>query len=206
VSESEVVFLFAGAIVPDKGVIHLARAFAQIARQVSSVHLALAGSSGLWGPAETAARTASPYENDVRKALAEPFKAGRVHMLGNVSYVDMPGTYAASDALILPSIVKEGCPLTVLEALAAGRPVIASGLGGTPELTTPETGTLVPPGDDAALVTAMQTLTEHPVARQKASVAARRRSADFSWDAVARRLEAIYDDAPLTSRAALRRD
>jgi colanic acid/amylovoran biosynthesis glycosyltransferase len=62
---------------------------------------------------------------------------------------------AASHALILPSFA-EGLPVVVMEAMAAGRPVIATSIAGLPELVTPDTGWLVPAGDAAALANAIR--------------------------------------------------
>lgn len=67
-------------------------------------------------------------------------------------------------ALILPSFA-EGLPMVVMEAMANGRPVIATAIAGVPELVSRETGWLVPAGDAAALAEAMQALAEMPVDR-----------------------------------------
>jgi colanic acid/amylovoran biosynthesis glycosyltransferase len=68
---------------------------------------------------------------------------------------------AASTALILPSFA-EGLPVVIMEAMAAGRPIIATSIAGVPELVTPDTGWLVPAGDATALATAIQTLAQTP--------------------------------------------
>ena len=82
--------------------------------------------------------------------------AERVRFLG--SRTDVPEVLGASDVFVLPSLY-EGHPLSVMEAMAAGRPVIATTVGGVPELVRPgETGLLVPPGDTSALAVAMERL------------------------------------------------
>jgi glycosyltransferase involved in cell wall biosynthesis len=82
--------------------------------------------------------------------------ADRVRFLG--SRTDVPEVLGASDVFVLPSLY-EGHPLCVMEAMAAGRPVIATAVGGVPEVVRPgETGVLVPPGDVAALAVAMARL------------------------------------------------
>jgi glycosyltransferase involved in cell wall biosynthesis len=60
----------------------------------------------------------------------------------------------AADVFCLPSI-REGCPNVILEALASGRPVVASRVGGIPELAGPENSILVPPSDPEALADAL---------------------------------------------------
>lgn len=64
------------------------------------------------------------------------------------------------DIILVPSIIPEACPRTIIEAMAVGRPVIATPLGGSKELVTPETGILVPPEDPRSLSSAIRTLAE----------------------------------------------
>ncbi len=68
---------------------------------------------------------------------------------------------AAAQALILPSFA-EGLPMVVMEAMAAGRPVIATSIAGVPELVTRDTGWLVPAGDAQALADAIGTMAATP--------------------------------------------
>ncbi len=194
VKPDDLVFLFAGAIVPDKGVIHLARAFARVAARASSAHLALAGTSGLWGSSTDCEPPFGMYESEVEQALRPAIESGQVHRLGKVGYADMPATYAASDALVLPSVVREGYPLVVLESMAAGRPVIASDIGGVPEILDAQTGILVPPGDEERLADAMWTLLNDHDRRASLGEAASQKANEFSWASVAQQLDAIYLD------------
>ena len=62
------------------------------------------------------------------------------------------------DIVLVPSIIPEACPRTIIEAMAVGKPVIATPLGGSKELVTPETGLLVPPEDASAVAEAIATL------------------------------------------------
>ena len=62
------------------------------------------------------------------------------------------------DIVLVPSIIPEACPRTIIEAMAVGKPVIATPLGGSKELVTPETGILVPPEDASAVAEAIATL------------------------------------------------
>ena len=62
------------------------------------------------------------------------------------------------DIVLVPSIIPEACPRTIIEAMAVGKPVIATPLGGSKELVTPETGILVPPEDASAVADAITTL------------------------------------------------
>jgi glycosyltransferase involved in cell wall biosynthesis len=75
---------------------------------------------------------------------------GRVRFEGYHPHEEIPAWIAAADALCLPSLT-EGCPNVVLEALACGRPVVASRVGGVPEIVSDETGVLVEPENAADL-------------------------------------------------------
>jgi glycosyltransferase involved in cell wall biosynthesis len=69
---------------------------------------------------------------------------------------DQAGLWESMDLLVVPSLWWENSPLTVLEALAAGLPVIASRTGGVPEVLPGGAGVLVPPGDVEALRAAIE--------------------------------------------------
>jgi glycosyltransferase involved in cell wall biosynthesis len=76
------------------------------------------------------------------------------------------------DVFVLPSLA-EGTPNSIVEAMAHGLPVIATEVGGIPDLLTPETGILVPPGDRARLAEAMCRLAADPALRASMGRAAR---------------------------------
>ncbi|MFT4084119.1 MAG: glycosyltransferase [Nocardioides sp.] len=97
--------------------------------------------------------------------------ADRVSLLGLRD--DVPGLLRDADALVLCSRY-EGLPNVVLEAMALGRPVVATRVGGCPELVTPQTGLLVDPGDPAGLAEAMTRLARMSAA-QRARLGARAR-------------------------------
>jgi len=194
VPEDGTVFLFAGAIIPEKGVIHLARAFSRLADQDSSVHLVLAGTSRLWGGRLAEDTPGDTYEGEVRKILHEDVNAGRVHFLGKVASSKMPMLYAASDVLVVPSVWREAFGLVALEALATGCPVIASSVGGLVEFVNEKNGLFVPPGEETALENAMQTLASDADLRKKLGKAAYLQAQRFSWESTAQQLDIIYRD------------
>ena len=185
----ETIFLYAGAIVPEKGVIHLARSFARL--EAPGARLILAGGGGLWGGALNK-RDVSGYETSVRDALGPALATGRAHALGNVPTAQMPAIYAAADVVVVPSVWREAFPMVALEAAASGRPVIASHTGGLPESVTNATGVLVPPGDENALFDALQALTGDGTRRRQMGLAARELAPGFSWPAAADQIDRIY--------------
>jgi glycosyltransferase involved in cell wall biosynthesis len=93
---------------------------------------------------------------DVERQVAALGIADRVHLAGWQR--DMPAVYAALDVLVLTSL-NEGTPVTAIEALAAGVPVVATDVGGVADVVRDkETGFLVPPGDAGALARSVSAL------------------------------------------------
>jgi glycosyltransferase involved in cell wall biosynthesis len=126
------------------------------------------------------------------QALAGELGLGdAVRFTGHVT--DMPALYAALDVLVAPSRW-EGFGLMLVEAMAAGKPIVASAVGAIPEvLGGSGAGILVPPADPAALAQAVAPLLADPGARAAMGAAGRERAGDFSWEASGRRLAAVYD-------------
>jgi glycosyltransferase involved in cell wall biosynthesis len=104
---------------------------------------------------------------------------------------------------IVPSVWPEPCPTVLLEAMAAGRAVVASSVGGIPELVVDgETGLLVPPGDAAALRHALQRMLDDPTLRRRMGAAGRKRVEQFRGDRVVPRIERVYQQVRLRQRCA----
>ena len=119
--------------------------------------------------------------------------ADRVRFLGHRR--DVPDLLAACDVFVLPSLY-EGLPLSVLEAMAAGKPVVATGVGGTDEAVVDgSSGLLVRPASPAALVTAIRALLGDPVlARRLAETGQARARQEFSAARMVREVAGVYDD------------
>jgi glycosyltransferase involved in cell wall biosynthesis len=156
----------------------LVRAFARITPGWPEARLLLVGR----GPEEAGLR-------GLAKALGV---ASRVRFVGEQA--DVAPFLAEMDLYVQPSVA-EGMPNSILEAMAAGLPVVATAVGGTPEVVIDgETGLLVPPGDSAALAAAVTRCLRDPVALAAFGRAGRARvEAHFGEAAMLSRVEALLD-------------
>jgi glycosyltransferase involved in cell wall biosynthesis len=166
------VVLYAGRLRTRKAVAVLLEAFARMRRAHPGAALVLAG-DGEQRPALEAQACRLGIDRAVRFAGARPRDA-------------MAAEYAAADLFCLPSLY-EGFPLAILEAMAAGLPVVATAVAGVPEAVADGvTGRLVPPEDADALARALAELAaDRERARRMGEAGRRRIEADFDISTVA---------------------
>lgn len=185
--------LFVGSLLPVKNPDMLLRAYARVAPS-TPLDLAIAG-EGPMAPA-------------LRRLASELGIAHRVRFLGRLSHDKVGDAMRRAHALVLPSS-HEGMPIVVIEALASGTPVVASAVGGIPELVRDDgLGLLVEPGDQRALEEALR----KAVSRGWSPIAVASKAPVLTWDANARIIAGIYEramgasamSAPVTEGAALR--
>jgi glycosyltransferase involved in cell wall biosynthesis len=162
---------------PEKGHRLLLAAFAQVAGRVPTAKLLIVGE----GPEETA----------IRQEIARLALESKVRMLGVRR--DVPKILSGCDLFVLSS-EREGLPIAVLEAMAAGKPVVATNVGDLHVLVRDgETGRLVPPADAAALADGMCDLLADPARSNALGQTARDFVAGhFSLDAMVAAHEAMY--------------
>ncbi len=157
--------LFVGTIEPRKNLARLAAAFHRAS--IGDVELALVGPAG-W--------------NEDLAAVVSPARA-QVRVLGHVSRADLDVLYANTVAFCYPSLL-EGFGMPVLEAMAAGAPVITSAGTATEEVAA-DAGVLVDPLDGDALVDALERVVNDESFADSLRVAGRTRSAIFTWERAA---------------------
>jgi glycosyltransferase involved in cell wall biosynthesis len=138
---------------------------------------------------------------DTEKFYMERFRK-EVHDAGlenkltiNDFRADMPDVFAAFDIFVLPSILPEPFGLVVIEAMASGKPVVATAPGGPSETVVDgETGFLVPPSDASAIARALEELLAGPQKRISMGEAGRRRAREmFSLPRYVTEFEELYD-------------
>jgi glycosyltransferase involved in cell wall biosynthesis len=134
----------------------------------------------------------SLIENAIQAANAVSY----IHAMPACSFDDVAVWMAAADLVTLPSYM-EGCPNVVLEALACGRPVVATRVGGIPEIMSDECGRLVEPRDPPGLSRALASVLD--TTWDAASISASR---GRSWTTVAAELMAVFSSVVSGSQAA----
>jgi glycosyltransferase involved in cell wall biosynthesis len=167
VSRDRRLICFVGRLGAEKAVGVLIEALGHLRRAGrEDVDLALVGGGAL--------------EGELRAQVDQLGLQDRVRFCGMRPHAEIPLWVSACDVLALPSL-REGCPNVILEALASGRPVVASRVGGIPELLNGDNGLMVPPKDAPALATGLQ-----EALHRSWDPEALRASVQFlSWDAVA---------------------
>ncbi len=141
IAHSGALVCYVGNFVSEKGVDVLVNAFRLLKEGGrTDIHLALIGSGAL--------------EPNLRSIVQQNGMEQTVTFYGRRKHDEIPDWMAACDVFCLPSL-REGCPNVVLEALCSGRPVVASCVGGVPELLSTQEGALVPPSNPSALKDAL---------------------------------------------------
>lgn len=166
-----------GRLAPQKGQRHLIAAMPLLLERVPGAHAIIAGGGDL-----------EDYFRDLARELGV---ADRVHVLGPRR--DVPALMHAMDVFAMPSIW-EGFGLVLLEAMAAGRPIVASRVATIPEVVADgETGVLVPAGDPLALADALADLARQPALAQRMGAAGRERlRRSFSIEKMVGDTELLY--------------
>ncbi|MGH7632266.1 MAG: glycosyltransferase, partial [Gemmatimonadaceae bacterium] len=188
VGDDELLIVAIGNLYPVKGHSVLLRALAELPRGASaeSWHLAIAGRGG--------------EESALRALARESGLEQQVHLLGFRS--DVPDILAAADVFVMPSL-SEGLPLALVEAMAASLPVIASDVGGIPEVAVRDAEALfVAPGDARALAAALARLLRDSALRASLGAAAHGRAVrDFGLDRMGDAYEWLYRVHPAVAAA-----
>ncbi|MFZ2420694.1 MAG: glycosyltransferase family 4 protein [Anaerolineae bacterium] len=174
--------LFVGRLEPRKGLDVLLRAWRQVERQHADARLTIAGAY------------TRQDEATYRRQAAE-LALRRIRFVGPQSEASLAACYRQADIVCAPARGFESFGLVILEAMAAGVPVVASDIAGYRTLVTPDRdGLLVPAGDDARLATALTALLRDPERRRCLGEQGRLTARRYTWDHVVPRLLDYYDE------------
>jgi phosphatidyl-myo-inositol alpha-mannosyltransferase len=169
--------LWVGRLDPQKGFPVAVRAFGKVAEALPDVSLVVAG------------------EGRDRPALAElplPVRE-RVILLGTVDRDRLPRYHAAADVFVSAALGQESFGIVLVEAMAAGLPVVTTAIPGYVEVVDDGVeGLLVPPGDVDALAGALRRLLEDPEAAKALGEAGRARARRYGWGVVGPEIEDVY--------------
>ena len=125
---------------------------------------------------------------------AKTIDDARIEWLGRISNDEKAARLRAADVFCAPSLHGESFGVVLLEAMAAGAPIVASDLPGYRNVARPgEHGVLVPPGDSRSLASALNALIGDETRRDELRAAGSARAAEFSMDELARRYVSIYE-------------
>lgn len=174
-----------GRLVYKKGFEHLIAALPAVLARAPGVYLLIAGDGDLRG--------------DLARQAEHLGQGARTLFPGHIAWEATPDFYALCDVLVVPSVVDrtgnvDGLPNVLLEAMAAGRAVVSSSVGGIPSVVRDGVnGLLVPPGDSGALATALLRLLADASLRGRLGSAARADvETHYRWEDIAARTESVY--------------
>jgi glycosyltransferase involved in cell wall biosynthesis len=172
----EILFVCVAWLRPQKNPVLLLESFRRGPASDPRAHLLLVG--------------IGPLKSELERQIGASGLQERVHLLGERA--DVPEILNAADVFVLSSDY-EGNPLSVMEAMAAGKPMICTAVGGVPELVEDGCGLLVPPRDAQALSKAMSHMLENPNVRKSMGEKSVRRAVErFDLRAMTEAYEDLY--------------
>ena len=184
ISEDDKVVLFVGNLEAYKGCEYLLSAFSIVAKEMNDAYLILVGKGSL--------------ESRLKEVAMKFDVKNKVFFAGYVRDNELPYYYAACDVFVLPSISEyEGFGIVQLEAMACGKPVIATNIPGVREVDKKELATIhVPPKDKRALAEALLTILKDEKLAIKMGNNGRKLVEEFySWPKIARTILQLYEKA-----------
>jgi phosphatidylinositol alpha-mannosyltransferase len=171
--------LFVGRLDPRKGVQFLLAAMPEILERTGRrARLLVIGDS---------------YLRTRLESMVPATARDHVHFIGHVPSDDLPRWYATGDVFVSPALSHESFGIVLLEALASGRPVVASDIPGYRSVLEPEEhASMFPPADVPALAEAVVRLVNDQEQRSDLARRGRLRALEFAWPKVTERIEAVY--------------
>ena len=179
--------LFVGRMEKRKGLKYLLEAYGRLKWEYPNIRLIVVGPGNLDKDSHRILSARNPRD---------------VVLVGGVSYHDLPRYYASADIYCSPATGQESFGIVLLEAMAAGRPIVASAIEGYMGIIkSGEQGLLFPRRDPEALAETLAVLINNPEYAQQLGATGRRMVEQYRWKAVARQVEAYYHDCIAESHA-----
>lgn len=184
--------LYAGQINEEKGLEHLIEAFKMISMDFPDAELLVAGSASIWPNLDKKKfELDKKYEVELKKKA----KGEKIKFLGKLQVRDLYKLYKKCSIFVLPSVVQEALPVVVIEAMASGMPIVASDVGGVPELVhNGKTGFLTKPGDPEELAKALTKLLSNKKLRENMGKRSSIYAEEFSIEKMAGQIYRIYEE------------
>jgi len=171
--------LFLGRLERRKGLIYLIKAYQQIKREIPNSRLIVVGPG---------TRLRKPYEKWIKQHGLDD-----VVFVGYVSEDEKPRYYRTADVYCSPATSRESFGIVLLEAMAVGKPVVATNIDGYANVVTHgEDGLLVPPRDTRRLAEALISVMGDETLRQRLASRARLTAEEYSWEHIAQRVFDYY--------------
>jgi len=168
-----------GTVQPRKNYVRLIQALVQLRAKGIDIHLVIAGGKG-W------------LDNPIYQAIVDNYMEDYIHFIGFAADEDLPALYKNATCLAFPSLY-EGFGLPVLEAMAAGVPVLTSNVSSLPEVAG-DAAITVDPYDVDAISDGLAKLIQDSQLRDTLIQKGLARSREFTWEKSARHLLSIYQD------------
>lgn len=187
-----VTILFVGRICADKGVEYLVKAVNIVVNEFGykKAQFLVVGPVEQFSSGESAR---SPYLAKILRLIEDYGLKQNVSLTGALSFDDLRKLYVACDIFVLPSLT-EAAPTASLEAMAGGKPVIGTKVGGIPmQIKDGQSGFLIDPADERQLAERIKHLVDNPSKAKKMGAYGRRLAEEeFSSDRIAKRLLQVY--------------
>ncbi|EDN8189245.1 glycosyltransferase [Listeria monocytogenes] len=182
ISSLETVIVSTNRMEPIKGMSYLIEAIPKILNQYNQVTFLIAGDGS----------QLEKFEDKLKKYTN---KSSKVIFTGRLTNKEIKNVINAADIYVQPSLM-EGCSIAIIEAMSCGKVVIASNVGGNPDVISKETGLLVPPKSVVALKEAIEYCIKNPDECKSMGENSRERvEKRLNWTVLAQEIEQIYNSA-----------
>jgi len=171
--------LFLGRLEKRKGLDYLLKAYKQVKREIPDSRLIVVGPG---------TRLRKKYERWIKRHDLKD-----VVLVGYASYVDLPRYYKTADVFCSPATSQESFGIVLLEAMAVGKPIVATNISGYASVVSDgEDGILVPPKDSKSLARALVSVLRDKELQQRMGEKGKLKAAEYSWELVAQRVVDYY--------------